>query len=95
MRLSYTLAAIVGSIWLLLALSGLSAVRHAKLHHLPVDIVAGRASYYLHFPLAVLAFIVGALIITRYEPVRFLAYVIYAFAMLALPFYLFFYTGGM
>ena len=95
MRIFKVIGVVIGAIWALLVISGLSAVRQAKLHNLPADMIAGKASYYLYFPLAVLVFVIGAWALSRYRPVRLLAYGIYTLAVLTLPCYLLFYTGGM
>ena len=95
MRTSHIFAAIVGAPWALLALMGISAVQQAKLQELPPDMIAGRAGYYLHLPLAVLVVVIGAWLISRYRPIRFVAYAAYALATIVLPCYLLFYTGGM
>ena len=93
MKTPYVTATITGSLWALLVVMGLSTVRGAR--SLPAHLAAAQANYYFYFPLAMLGLVIAAWLIGRYRAGRFIAYVVYALALLALPCYLLFYTGGM
>jgi hypothetical protein len=95
MKLSYSLAVITAAIWALLALCGHDLLEGSKAQKVPDYPFPGQADYYVHFPILVFVVVLAACVASRYRPLRIPAYVVYTLALLALPPFLFFYTGGM
>jgi hypothetical protein len=94
MKLSYVLAGITAAIWGLLALIGYRLLEDLRGQHVPGYPSSGQANFYFHFPVGMLLIVLIALAASHSRPLKVPAIIIYALSMVAVPPYLFGYTGG-
>lgn len=75
---------------------GLGGIDGVRLQHVPGFPSSGQMRYYVYFPAALLALVIAAwTLAAHWRSFKAPAVVLITLALLALPGYLFFYTGGM
>jgi hypothetical protein len=96
MKSSKILAFLVTTAWTVVLLMGFGSINAVRSQHAPGFPSAGQVHYYVYVPAAMLALVVALWsVAARYPPIRIPAVFSISLALLALPGYLFFYTGGM
>jgi hypothetical protein len=89
------LAFVTATLWALILLMGFGGIDSVRSQHVPGYPSAGQIHYYVYFPAALLALIIFAwALAARWRRLKALALALILLALLALPCYLFFYTGG-
>jgi len=96
MKGTHLLGLITAILWAFVLVMGLGGIDGVRSQHVPGYPSAGQMRYYVYFPAAVLALVIATWAFASHRrqfkpPVIALI----ALALLALPGYLFFYTGGM
>jgi hypothetical protein len=95
MKSTLVLALTAGAFWALILMMGFAGIDGVRSQNVPGFPSDGQLRYYLYFPAAVLALVVttGALSI-RFAFLRTLVILVAVAALLCLPCYLIYYTGG-
>ena len=96
MKSSKILAFLVTTLWAVILLMGFGSINAVRSQHAPGFPSAGQIHYYVYVPAIMLALVVALWVVAaRYPSIRIPAVFLIVLALLALPGYLFFYTGGM
>jgi hypothetical protein len=96
MKGTHILGLVTAILWALILLMGLGGIDGVRSQHAPGFPSADQVHYYVYFPAALLALVVATWTFAAYwRPFKAPAVVLIALALLALPGYLFFYTGGL
>ena len=95
MKSSKILAFLVTTLWALILLMGFGGINSVRQQHAPGFPSAGQIHFYIHIPAIMLALVVALWVLAaRYPSIRIPAVFLIVLALLALPGYLLFYTGG-
>lgn len=96
MKGTHILGLVTATIWALILLMGLGAIDGVRSQHVPGFPSAGQLRYYVYFPATLLALVIALWAVAAYRrQLKVPAITLLWLALLALPGYLFFYTGGM
>jgi len=96
MKGTYILGLVTAILWALVLLMGLGGMASVRSQHVPGFPSAGQMIYYVYLPAASLALVIAAWVFAaHWRQLKMPAVALIALALLTLPGYLFFYTGGM
>jgi hypothetical protein len=95
MKGTHILGLVTAILWALVLLMGLGGIDGVRSQHVPGFPSAGQMRYYVYFPAALLTLVIAAwTFAAHWRQFKTPAITLIALALLALPGYLFFYTGG-
>jgi hypothetical protein len=95
MKGTHIVALIATILWVIVLLMGFGGIESVRSQRVPGYPSLGQMRYYIYFPTVVLALIVAAwAVAVRYRPIKMPALFVILAALLCLPCYLFYYTGG-
>jgi hypothetical protein len=96
MKGTHILGLVTATLWALLLIMGLGGIDSIRSQHVPGFPSTGQLRYYVYFPAASLALVIAAWVLAaHWRQFKVPAVILIALALVALPGYLFFYTGGM
>jgi len=96
MKGTHILALITATLWALILVMGFSGIESVRSQHVPGFPSAGQIRYYVYFPAALFALVIVMwALAARWRQLKAPALALVALALLVLPGYLVFYTGGM
>ena len=96
MKGTHIFALVATVLWALVLLSGLGVIDSVQSQHVPGYPSAGQVRYYVYYPATLLALLVVGWVGASYRrQFKVPAIALITLALLGLPLYLFFYTGGM
>lgn len=96
MKGTHTLSVITATLWALILLMGFGGIDSVRSQHVPGFSSAGQIRYYVYFPATLFALVIALwALAARFRQFKAPAVALIALALLVLPGYLLFYTGGM